>query len=477
MNDWLVDFFFNDPDIKLNLPVPSEPIELTIPIPKGPSLGSFRLSPEQVLMQMGLLDNYRIVVKVVEIVDQYTFTGAWHGEMIKCVAYPSTANLAVGTGVVVTRITGTTVFFYWEAILGGLLPAFSMIIWSGSYETIPEGWMRTTDYWWYEEWNDGDSYEGGECSFWGGVFPYGALDEEIDANDPSWYPVGGYSTHPIGNHRHSIVGITIEPSTHKHTDVHTWYEAIPIPDKTSEVGASGICAGSDNPPVPVAAIPHRHTATLLSNETSEDSHGDSHIIIDVWYSPAKTGYPISGQTAHPPYRSLYYILCAEEQDIPIGGIVNWSGANIPAGFALCDGNNGTPDLRDLFVIAAGSIPTGATGGSATVSSTHTHSAGGAKLGNGEHAHTLPGMTFSEESRGYQTVGSSTAQAAGPTQHGDVALHSHPPLGGALSSVTSTYDKGSHDNVHSFQGTLGSYLGEDIDQIPPWYTLAFIMRVS
>ncbi|MBA7678649.1 hypothetical protein ES703_86927 [subsurface metagenome] len=38
-------------------------------------------------------------------------------------------------------------------------------------------------------------------------------------------------------------------------------------------------------------------------------------------------------------------------------IVLWSGAivDIPAGWALCDGNNGTPDLRDCFVIGAGSI--------------------------------------------------------------------------------------------------------------------------
>lgn len=36
-------------------------------------------------------------------------------------------------------------------------------------------------------------------------------------------------------------------------------------------------------------------------------------------------------------------------------IVIWSGAvvDIPAGWALCDGNNGTPDLRDKLVIGAG----------------------------------------------------------------------------------------------------------------------------
>jgi hypothetical protein len=50
----------------------------------------------------------------------------------------------------------------------------------------------------------------------------------------------------------------------------------------------------------------------------------------------------------------------------------WSGstANIPAGWSLCDGTNGTPDLVDRFVVAAGgSYSPGASGnGGGTVSS-------------------------------------------------------------------------------------------------------------
>jgi len=36
------------------------------------------------------------------------------------------------------------------------------------------------------------------------------------------------------------------------------------------------------------------------------------------------------------------------------GIILWSGAivDIPAGYVLCDGNNGTPDLRDKFIVGA-----------------------------------------------------------------------------------------------------------------------------
>ena len=50
-----------------------------------------------------------------------------------------------------------------------------------------------------------------------------------------------------------------------------------------------------------------------------------------------------------------------------GMIVLWSGAAnaIPAGFVLCEGNNSTPDLRNRFVVGAGSgYAVNATGGSA-----------------------------------------------------------------------------------------------------------------
>jgi len=40
-----------------------------------------------------------------------------------------------------------------------------------------------------------------------------------------------------------------------------------------------------------------------------------------------------------------------------GLICIWTGtiANVPLGWAWCDGNNGTPDLRERFVICAGDL--------------------------------------------------------------------------------------------------------------------------
>ncbi len=44
-------------------------------------------------------------------------------------------------------------------------------------------------------------------------------------------------------------------------------------------------------------------------------------------------------------------------EVDIGVIELWSGAiiDIPEGWVLCDGTQGTPDLRDLFTVGAGGI--------------------------------------------------------------------------------------------------------------------------
>jgi hypothetical protein len=57
--------------------------------------------------------------------------------------------------------------------------------------------------------------------------------------------------------------------------------------------------------------------------------------------------------------------------VPVGGIILWSGAAdaIPRHWALCDGNNNTPNLLDRFVMAAGgAFAVDATGGT----SAHVH---------------------------------------------------------------------------------------------------------
>ena len=53
-----------------------------------------------------------------------------------------------------------------------------------------------------------------------------------------------------------------------------------------------------------------------------------------------------------------------------GMIIMFNSATAPSGWYLCDGNNGTPDLRDRFIVGAGnSYSLNATGGSNTATDT------------------------------------------------------------------------------------------------------------
>ena len=64
------------------------------------------------------------------------------------------------------------------------------------------------------------------------------------------------------------------------------------------------------------------------------------------------------------------------QAIPQGSIIMWYGASntVPTGWQICDGTNGTPNLRDKFIVGAGSTyPVTTSGGSAdAVVVSHTH---------------------------------------------------------------------------------------------------------
>ena len=80
------------------------------------------------------------------------------------------------------------------------------------------------------------------------------------------------------------------------------------------------------------------------------------------------------------YTAQYAYEVGGEQ-IPSGVIVMWSGniANIPAGWALCDGTNGTPDLRDRFIVGARQDEN---------SVAKTNVKGILQQAGGEHEHTL-----------------------------------------------------------------------------------------
>ena len=131
--------------------------------------------------------------------------------------------------------------------------------------------------------------------------------------------------------------------------------------------------------------------------------------------------------------------------IPIGGIIIWSGAinAVPSGWALCDGNNGTPNLTDKFVIGAGkSYAKGTTGGSATV----TLAAGNLP----PHSHNYYDIYYSERNGGGNSPGSSGSD------------NDNNPYAYQIYRTT--------ENGNGLYSTPFSIL-------PPYYALAYIMRIQ
>jgi hypothetical protein len=99
-----------------------------------------------------------------------------------------------------------------------------------------------------------------------------------------------------------------------------------------------------------------------------------------------------------------------QHSIPQGGIVQWSGAivDIPTGFGLCDGTQGTPDLRDKFVVGAGdTYPVADTGGAVQ----HNHGF----TGDG-HSHDLEAPVDLDIGGDLDTT-TSTDPAVGTTNNG------------------------------------------------------------
>lgn len=78
--------------------------------------------------------------------------------------------------------------------------------------------------------------------------------------------------------------------------------------------------------------------------------------------------------------------------VPAGVIVMWSGtiATIPTGWVLCNGSNGTPDLRDRFIVGATSDDSGVAKTNVTGSLTQS--------GDGTipaHSHTFSSYTYGD----------------------------------------------------------------------------------
>ena len=165
----------------------------------------------------------------------------------------------------------------------------------------------------------------------------------------------------------------------------------------------------------------------------------------------------------------------------VGMIMLWSGsiASIPSGWALCNGANGTPDLRDRFVVGAGSTyAVDDTGGAATDAIT-TASGGAHDHGGATGSHTL---TTSEIPSHTHTVLASTHSGddndplsmasrgfAGGGQAGTASLTTN---GSGTSLVSGGGSGGGHD--HTIASEAAHTHTATVDTIPPYYALAYIM---
>ena len=138
--------------------------------------------------------------------------------------------------------------------------------------------------------------------------------------------------------------------------------------------------------------------------------------------------------------------------LPTGAIILWSGSlgSIPSGYVLCDGTNSTPDLRNRFVVGAGSTySVAATGGSAdAIVVSHTHTASVTDPGH-VHAINAHGGNGSDTNKNNNFSGS------------------NPAIDGTENSVSATTGISVTNATAGVSGTNAN--------LPPYYALAYIMK--
>ena len=174
-------------------------------------------------------------------------------------------------------------------------------------------------------------------------------------------------------------------------------------------------------------------------------------------SPTFTGIPAAPTAANgtntTQIATTAFVTASVTNGFPSGGIVLWSGsvASIPSGWLLCNGSSGTPDLRDRFIVGAGSTyAVGATGGSANATLvSHTHTATSVVTDPG-HSHTYS-LTSGEDFDENIINGSNRS----PIYTNSTAA--------AFTGIT----------VATTNSTVGSSATNA--NLPPYYALAYIMK--
>ncbi|WP_342323017.1 hypothetical protein AAEY27_00470 [Kosakonia sp. BYX6] len=174
-------------------------------------------------------------------------------------------------------------------------------------------------------------------------------------------------------------------------------------------------------------------------------------------------YKITDFTSTPPQGSfqsiitVYFTYNSVVQIIPPGLIQMYSGSVAPKGWVICDGNNGTPDLRDKFIVMQGSKFTGS--GNGNTSTGGTTVTGKVAVG----STTLTEKQLPEHAHSLHTP----VQAMPASVSRDYLLHSQDDRttsvgGGQSHTHSATFSTSSH--THTF------------DVSPPYYALLLIMKL-
>lgn len=166
--------------------------------------------------------------------------------------------------------------------------------------------------------------------------------------------------------------------------------------------------------------------------------------------------------------------------IPVGGIIMWSGliSAIPSKWALCDGTNGTPDLRNRFIVGSHSDSSGQSRttitGSPTKSGgslTHTHTAQGTALTTAQlpsHQHEYQDAFFAE-AWGHKPTGNMIGTGDNDSDNG---FYYRTRNGAASATPPAPGNRPLTDAIGS--GQTHTHTIDQATVLPPYFALAFIM---
>jgi len=192
--------------------------------------------------------------------------------------------------------------------------------------------------------------------------------------------------------------------------------------------------------------------------------------------------PHKGLNAH--LKTTYYELLnyGNTSVVLRGMIIMWAGDvnQIPVGWALCDGQNGTPDLRDRFIVGAGSnYGVKTTGGQATVTLTEAQMPPHRHTGTAEssqHRHIIPtdsgggGEGWGQERMIQANVYNNANNWANANSY---AYTYGDPVAQWTPNSAPTGGKGEHTHNLAINQ---SGAGQAHNNIPPYYALAYIMKL-